>query len=129
MLSNEAIRQVVSAYFTTLSAMDADAWLALFAEDATGHDPGSPPLVGHADLGRYVRGLLDVFQAFSVVHEDIFLCDSGAAARWSGRGTTKSGREVSFGGVEVFEVNASGKLQRARAYWDAAGLMAQLGAP
>jgi steroid Delta-isomerase len=128
-MSNETIRKAVNAYFTTLSAMDADAWLAVFAEGAIGYDPGSPPLVGREGLGRYVRGLLESFKAFSVTPEAIFTCDSGAAVRWSARGTVMNGREVAFDGIEVFEVDAEGKIQWARAYWDPASLGAQMQAP
>ncbi len=126
MHSSDKIRKTVSAYFSTLSAMDVEAWLGLFASDGTGHDPRIPVLVGHDQLRSYFNGLLTHFSAFSAAHEEIFLCDSGAAVRWSVRATTKSGRAVEFAGIEVFEMNGGGQIQRARAYWDPAGLGAQL---
>ena len=126
MISNDTIRNVVSSYFSTLSAMDIDAWLALFEEEATGHDPGIPLLVGPDQLRAFAGGLVGIFATFSALPEEIFLCDSGAAVRWNARGTTKDGREVTFSGIEVFEVGAEGKIRWARAYWDPAGLMARL---
>lgn len=126
MSGSDRIRKTVSAYFSTLSAMDVEAWLALFASDGTGHDPGIPLLVGHDQLRSYFNGLLVHFSAFSAAHEEIFLCDSGAAVRWRVRATTKSGTTVEFAGIEVFEMNGGGQIQRARAYWDPAGLGAQL---
>lgn len=126
MVPADSIRTTVSAYFTTLSAMDVDAWLALFEPDATAHDPGPTVLAGHEQLRGYVDALLTAFSAFSLVHDEIFACDAGAAVRWQARATTKSGDELAFSGIETFEIGATGKIRQARAYWDPAQLHARL---
>ena len=51
---------------------------------------------------------------------------NGAAVKWTGHGTSTSGREVNFEGIDIFEVNDDGKIQTVRAYWNPAEMIAQL---
>ena len=37
-----------------------------------------------------------------------------------------NGKEVNFEGIDVFEVNADGKIQTVRAFWNPAEMIAQL---
>jgi steroid delta-isomerase len=40
--------KAVAEYFAATRAMDAERWVAVFAEDATSHDPvGAPAMNGH----------------------------------------------------------------------------------
>jgi steroid delta-isomerase len=46
--------------------------------------------------------------------------------KWTGRGTGKNGRTVTFEGIDILEVNAAGKIQTIKGYWDPAAMMAEL---
>ena len=46
--------------------------------------------------------------------------------KWTGRGIGKNKKPFVFEGIDVFEVDAKGKITALYAYWDPAKLMAQL---
>jgi steroid delta-isomerase len=46
--------------------------------------------------------------------------------KWAGKGTSNSGKEVKFEGIDVFEVNGDGKIQNVWAYWNPGEMIAQL---
>lgn len=126
-MSKEVIEKTVRDYFAAIRAMDADAWVATFAEDAISHDPvGSPPMRGHAELRRFFEGIASAFNKVGLTENHVFVCGDGAAVKWTGRGVGKNGREVTFEGIDVFQVNVQGKIQTVWAYWDLAALMTQL---
>ncbi|MBI2822134.1 MAG: nuclear transport factor 2 family protein [Acidobacteria bacterium] len=126
-MSKEAIEKIVADYFAAIRAMNADAWVATFAEDGISHDPvGNPPMRGHAELRRFLEGIAGAFNTVGLTENHVFVSGDGAAVKWTGRGVGRNGREVTFEGIDVFQVNAHGKIQTVWAYWDAAALMAQL---
>jgi steroid Delta-isomerase len=126
-MSAEAIHRVVSDYFRATREMDAEAWLATFAEDAISHDPvGAPPLEGRDSLRRFFEGIAGAFETVGLKEDSVFVSGSGAAVKWTGRGVGKSGRSVTFEGIDIFEVNEDGKIQMLWAYWNPAAMMAEL---
>jgi len=56
----------------------------------------------------------------------VFIAGNGAAVKWTGKGTSTSGHEVRFEGIDVIEVNEEGKIQTVHAYWNPAEMIAQL---
>ena len=126
-MSTDAIRKVVSAYFAATRAMNMEAWVDTFADNAISHDPvGGPPLEGHDSLRQFFQGITQAFETVGLIEDKVFISGNGAAVMWTGRGVGKNGREVTFEGIDVFEVNAEGKIQKLWAYWDPAAMMAQL---
>lgn len=107
--------------------MDLEAWLSCFAEDAVSYDPvGGPALTGHAALRQFFQGLAGAFTKVSLTEDHVFVSGNGAAVKFTGRGTGKNGREVVFEGIDVFEINEDGKIQRLWGYWDPVAMIAQL---
>jgi steroid delta-isomerase len=52
------VENTVATYFAALRAMDVEAWVATFAQNATSHDPvGQLPLQGHAALRFFLKTL------------------------------------------------------------------------
>ena len=126
-MSPEIVSQAVKAYFAALRAMDQQAWVNTFAEDATSHDPvGAAPIIGHQKLGEFFQTITAAFKEVGLTEDDVFVAGNGAAVKWSGRGISKQGRKVHFEGIDVFEVNEAGKIQTLHAYWNPAEMVTQL---
>ena len=126
-MSPEVISRAVKAYFAALRAMDQQAWVNTFAEDAISYDPvGAPPIVGHQKLGEFFQTITAAFKEVGLTEDHVFVAGSGAAVKWTGRGTSKQGKKVHFEGIDVLEVNEAGKIQTLYAYWNPAEMVAQL---
>lgn len=126
-MSPEVISKAVRAYFAAIRAMDQEAWVDTFAEDAITYDPvGTPPIEGHQKLGEFFQSLTAAFKEVSLIEDQIFVAGNGAAVKWTGRGISNQGRKVRFEGIDVFEVNEAGKIQTIHAYWNPAEMANQL---
>jgi len=126
-VSPERISRAVRAYFLAIRAMDADAFANTFAEDGTTFDPvGTPGITGRDALREFLTSICKNFKSVGLTEEHVFVAGNGAAVKWMGRGISATGREVTFEGIDVFEVNADGKIQTVRAYWNPAEMIAQL---
>jgi steroid delta-isomerase len=126
-MSPEIVSKAVKAYFAAIRAMDQQAWVNTFAEDAVTYDPvGAPPTKGHQKLGEFFQTITAAFKEVGLTEDEVFVAGNGAAVRWSGRGISKRGRKVHFEGIDVFEVNEAGKIQTLHAYWNPAEMVAQL---
>jgi len=126
-VSPDKISRAVRAYFLAIRAMDADAFANTFAENGTTFDPvGSPAVTGRAALREFLQSICKNFKSVSLYEDAVFVAGNGAAVKWTGRGTSTSGKEVNFEGIDVFEVNEDGKIQTIHAYWNPAEMIAQL---
>ena len=126
-MSTDVIRKVVGDYFAATREMNIEAWIATFADNATSYDPvGGPRFEGHDSLRQFFQGITQAFETVGLTEDKVFISGNGAAVMWTGRGVGKNGREVTFEGIDVFEINEEGKIQKLWAYWDPAAMMAQL---
>jgi steroid Delta-isomerase len=126
-MSPEVVSRAVRAYFEAIRAMDEQAWVKTFAEDAISYDPvGASPIQGHKGLGEFFQTITAAFKEVSLTEDQIFVAGTGAAVKWTGRGISKQGRKVHFEGIDIFEVNESGKIQTLHAYWNPAEMLGQL---
>jgi len=126
-ISPEKISHAVRAYFLAIRAMDADAFANTFAEDGTTYDPvGTPGVTGREAIREFLTSICKNFKSVGLTEESVFVAANGAAVKWKGRGTSATGKEVNFEGIDVFEVNEDGKIQTVRAYWNPAEMIAQL---
>ncbi|MEW6130203.1 MAG: nuclear transport factor 2 family protein [Acidobacteriota bacterium] len=127
MATPEQINEIVAAYFAATRAMDKAAWLATFAEDGVSIDPvGAPPMDTNEKRAAFFDGIVGAFETVGLSEQEIYLADNSAAVKWTGQGTGKNGREVSFAGIDVFEINDQGKIHSIRGYWNPAAMMAEL---
>lgn len=127
MPSPAVIHRTVAAYFAATRTRDPDAWLATLAEDAVSHDPvGGAPTVGHGGLRQFFDLIASVFETLAITEDHVFVAGNGAAVKFTGRGVGKNGREVTFEGIDVFEVNERGLIQTVWGYWDPSRLMLEL---
>src|ERR1044072_5467140 len=111
-ISPDRVSRAVRGYFLAIRAMDVEAFANTFAEDGTTCDPmGAPPITGRAGISEFFQSICKNFKSVSLDEESIFVAGNGAAVKWSGKGTSKSGKEVKFEGIDVFEVDTDGKIQ------------------
>jgi steroid delta-isomerase len=123
----DKISRAVRAYFLAIRAMDADAFANTFAEEGTTYDPvGSPGITGREGLREFLTSICKNFKTVALDEDSVFVAGNGAAVKWTGHGTSANGGEVRFEGIDVFEVNADGKIQTIHAYWNPAEMIAQL---
>ena len=126
-MSPEVISLAIKDYFAAIRAMDKQAWLNAFAENAISHDPvGAPSINGHEKLAEFFDTITAAFKEVGLTEQDVFIAGNGAAVKWLGRGISKQGKKVRFEGIDIFEVNESGKIQIVHAYWNPAEMVAQL---
>jgi steroid delta-isomerase len=121
------IRKVVAEHFAAIRAMDPEAWISSFAEDAISHDPvGAVPIEGHKGLRQFYEQIRMAFEKVGITEDEVFVAGNQAAAKWLGQGVGLNGAEVTFKGIDVFEINEAGKIQTLWSYWDPEGLMREL---
>jgi steroid Delta-isomerase len=125
-MSTQAIQRVVAEYFAATRDMDLDAWLSTFALDAISYEPESLALTSHAALSQFFQNIASAFEKVGLQEESIFITGNQAAVKWTGYGVGKNGRAVTFEGIDVFEVNEVGKIQKMWAYWNPLAMIAQL---
>ncbi|MBI3649594.1 MAG: nuclear transport factor 2 family protein [Acidobacteria bacterium] len=127
MASPEKIQETIAAYFVAIRAMDKEAWLNTFAADSTSHDPvGTPPLDTREKRSAFFDGVTSSFERVGLQENQVFVAGNGAAVKWTGSGTGKNGRAVTFEGIDVIEMDEEGKIKSLWAYWDPAAMMADL---
>ena len=123
----DRISRVVRNYFLAIRAMDAEAFANSFAENGTTYDPvGTPGITGREALREFLASICKNFKSVGLTEDAVFIAGNGAAVKWTGKGTSNSGREVRFEGIDVIEVNEDGKIQTVHAYWNPAEMIAQL---
>jgi steroid delta-isomerase len=126
-MSTETVARRIKAYFAAIKAMDTEAWIANFAADVEAYDPAdAPPHRGHDGVRQFFEGIAGLFKEVELTADQVFIVGREAAVKWTGNGVGKNGRKVHFEGIDVFEVNEEGQIQKTRAYWNPAELMGQL---
>jgi ketosteroid isomerase-like protein len=126
-MSNSTIENVVAAYFANMASMNPEGWVENFAEDALSYDPvGEPPAKVHEGFRQFIGQLQAVFAKLEATTEHLFVGGNEAAVKWTINGISKTGKSVTFEGITIFEINAAGKIQTTRAYWNPAAMVAQL---
>jgi steroid Delta-isomerase len=125
-MQTETIQTTVAAYFAAIRSRDLPAWLSTFAEDAVTYEPGQPPLQGHSAVANFFKEIADAFKEIAITEEFVAIEHDRAAVKWTGQGIGNNDRPVSFEGIDLFEINSSGKIQTLWGYWDCDAMMAQL---
>jgi steroid delta-isomerase len=126
-MSPEIIARVVKEYFAATREMNQNAWVNTFAEDAISYDPvGGPEIAGHQQLGEFFKSITGAFREVGLTEDQVFVAGNQAAVKWIGKGVSKAGNKVHFEGIDIFTINAAGKIERLHAYWNPAEMVAQL---
>lgn len=114
-------------YFEALSAMDRQAYVACFSEDAVVHDPyGGRPINGRQGLSKWFDGLERTWSTFLIEPGDFHVSGNRVAATWTVRAEAQSGKPAVFSGIDVFTVGDDELISRLEGYWDFAAMLAQI---
>ncbi len=116
-----------------VGAKAKEAWLALFADDATIEDPiGRSPLdpegKGHTGIAA-ISAFWDQHIALSRIEFDIrhsYACGDEVANVGTITTTLPNGMKALAEGVFIYKVNATGKLVSLRAFWEFEKMMASM---
>jgi steroid delta-isomerase len=127
MLLAEVIQTTITDYFAATRNMDVEGYLAAFAEHALNYDPvGGTPLCGREEMRLFFQSIVGMFETVGLTEDFVHIVGKEVAVKWTGQGVGKNGRAVTFEGVDLFEMNDSGKVQTLRAYWNPSALLAKL---
>lgn len=123
---SDRVAETVNRYFERVTAADADAFVALFSDDAEVADPvGTPALHGPAAMAKFHGRLHRAWQSLTMTPQVLQVRGPSAAVHWTARGTSASGHDIAFDGINVFEIDGDGRIARLAAYWDLEGVVAR----
>lgn len=128
--------EVVAQYAAAWEALDPDQIAGLYAEDAVHEDvPLGMEVQGPAAIRESVAGFINAFSDASMESTTAFASENQAADVWAFTGNYTgtleglppgSGQPVTMRGVSLLEF-ADGEIQRSADYYDAYGLLIQIG--
>jgi hypothetical protein len=131
--SNAALEAHKQSIAHTMAG-NKEGWVALFANDAVVHDPvGVSP---HDPEGKGFRGTdgISGFWDLMIGPGDLILtphkrisCGDNHCAVYMTAANYISGFKTSIEMIATYEVNAEGKIQTLKVYWDVEGLQADMG--
>lgn len=126
-MSAALIQMVISDYYAATRKMDVQAWLATMSHDIVAYQPvGTPPLKGYEEMRHFFMSMAAVFETLGLTEEFVHIVDNQVAVKWTGFARGKNGQEVTFEGIDLFEMDAVGVIETISSYWDLAEVMAEL---
>jgi steroid delta-isomerase len=126
-LTPEQIEAIATEMFNRFAAMDAQGTAAIFAADGTIEDPvGTTPIQGTQAIIAYLETFPTILNEIRIQSFDVTVAGQECAIKWRLRFKTKSGNVFFVDGIGVLTINAEGKVQKDREYFDLAYFQAQL---
>ena len=115
---SDSVRKFVARYFAATRSNDAQKWADCFTENAVVEDPvGTTPIDNSAKILELGKAFMSGFKTVGLHEEFVHVVGNEAAARWTGKGLTKEGKQVRFEGINVFEFNNDGQIINLKGYW------------
>ena len=114
----EPVSRFVAQYFEATRSNDAHQWASRFADNATVEDPvGTTPVSNSDKILEIGNAFMSGFKTVGLHEEFVHVVGNEAAVRWTGRGTTKQGKQVTFEGINIFQFNSEGQIINLKGYW------------
>ena len=121
------MRDAIDRYFAAWTSLDPSAYVACFTENAVVHDPyGSTPRQGAPALRDFFGAIAHAVQEVHIQADSMYVAGNRAAVVFRGKAIGKNFKPVEVAGIDVFELNAAGRITALWAYWDSAAVLAQL---
>lgn len=126
----------VRQFWAVFNSHDLNGWDALCASDYINHDAGLPtPDADLSTLKQTIGGLIAAFPDMTATEEDLVAMGDKIAVRMTLSGTHQgefmgvagTGKHMAFGGVWLAHFS-EGKYKEQWVYFDALGLLQQMGA-
>lgn len=126
-LTPEQIEAIATEMFNKFAAFDAQGTANMFAADGTIEDPvGTTPIQGTQAIIAYQETFPTILDEIRIQHFDVTVAGQEAAIKWRLRFKTKTGNVFFVDGIGILKINAEGKIQSDREYFDLAYFQAQL---
>lgn len=126
-LTPEQIEAIATEMFNKFAAFDAQGTANMFAPDGTIEDPvGTTPIQGTQAIIAYQETFPTILDEIRIQHFDVTVAGQEAAIKWRLRFKTKTGNVFFVDGIGILKINAEGKIQSDREYFDLAYFQAQL---
>ena len=126
-LTPEQIEAIATEMFNRFAAMDAQGTANLFAPNGTIEDPvGTTPIQGTQAIIAYLETFPTILNEIRIQSFDVTVAGQEAAIKWRLRFKTKTGNVFFVDGIGILHINAEGKVQSDREYFDLAYFLAQL---
>lgn len=126
-LTPEQIKAIATEMFNRFAAFDAQGTADMFAADGTIEDPvGSTPIQGTQAIIAYQQTFPTVLDEIRIQSFDVTVAGQECAIKWRLRFKTKTGNVFFVDGIGVLIINAEGKIQKDREYFDLAYFQSQL---
>jgi ketosteroid isomerase-like protein len=117
--------ETITHYFDAIRRKDAAAWVACFAPDSIAHDPAhAPARRGREAHGAFFEGVAGLFAELDFRPGEPYVCGDRAAVAFAARCVAGNGQTVAVAGIDVFQFDADGRIQRVDGYWDPTPLFA-----
>ena len=114
----DKVRRSVAQYFEATRSGNAEQWANCFANNAIFEDPvGTPPVQDPEKILEFGKKFMSGFKTVGLHEEFVHVVGNEVAARWTGKGTTKEGKQVTFEGINVFQFNNEGQIVGLKGYW------------
>jgi steroid delta-isomerase len=112
------LREAVTRYATVISSRDADAYAALFTQDAVQVDPvPSPPNVGRAAIRAFIQRSFDACETMRFEVGEVHPVADRAAITFHITVGFAGGSSMHIRGVEIFTITEEGLIAAVDAYW------------
>ena len=126
-LTPQQIEAIATEMFNRFAAFDAQGTAAMFAADGTIEDPvGTTPIQGTQAIIAYQETFPTILNEIRIQHFDVTVAGQEAAIKWRLRFKTKTGNVFFVDGIGILKINAEGKIQSDREYFDLAYFHSQL---
>jgi steroid delta-isomerase len=126
-LTPQQIEAIATEMFNRFAAFDAQGTADMFAADGTIEDPvGSTPVQGTQAIIAYQQTFPTVLNEIRIQSFDVTVAGQEAAIKWRLRFKTKTGNVFFVDGIGILQINAEGKIQKDREYFDLAYFQSQL---
>ncbi len=112
------LREVMERYAAAASSHDADAYAALFSEDAVQVDPyPTAPNVGRAAIRTFISNSFAACESMCFEVLEVHPAGDRVAITFHITLGLEGGSTAHIRGVEVFTVNDKGLISAVEAYW------------
>jgi uncharacterized protein (TIGR02246 family) len=116
----------IRAYFEGINAERYDRVAALFAPDGVLIAPGTPPRRGPAEIEEYFRAALRLYPEHFDDPTRTVLAGSTATVEIHFTGALASGARMEFDAVDVFDLDADGRITRLSSWYDSHAVRSEL---
>jgi ketosteroid isomerase-like protein len=117
-VSQGTVPPVITAYFEAVNGRDVDALSALFADDVELRPVGSPPLRGRDAVIAYYPPLIAGFAELRDEPVRVSVAGDVVTVEIAVVGRTLAGADVAFDAVDVFDLDADGRIVRLSLWYD-----------